>query len=375
MDDIQFETVNRMEVYCVYMTKKSEKKLKISQQMRRVVFFVFISLLIIITGVWSYIRMVSDQKSRRRGEMEERYIKRFGHGVDRLTLDRFAENGYETLDEFSIIVEDSKRASHTETILFVGLLRNNGRDCLQFWRPVIERLGAYFREYEVMFVENDSIDDTRQILSRLVSSDPHYTMFCPNGISYDTPECKIDMPSIQTPGDKNHKAEKRLETLTMLREAYLVEIKKMTGIDHVVVIDWDLQGDFSIEGFFHALSVMRDDPSLDGVAVNSFHRATMNLHDPFPLHSFKECAPYSKINDWKLQWKYATLFKKELSPVVLPSAFGGVAIYRFKSLIEKDPHYDVQERCRYECEHSNLHRNLRLALDPWFIFLIRKNLH
>ena len=73
--------------------------------------------------------------------------------------------------------------------------------------------------------------------------------------------------------------------------------------------------------------------------------------------------------------EYIKTFLSSVEPVPIKSGFGGMSIYKMSSLKEKDPHYDIPERCPYTCEHSNFNENLNVVLDPWFTFHVKKNLH
>jgi hypothetical protein len=349
--------------------------------MKKAVFFILIGMLfwlffcILIFVRWKHYKREQDMKTR--------YISTFGHTPDMFTLQKWSKiqkDRNRIFDRFSEQVFRSEEKAQTESIVFVGLIRNNGSRAIQFWVPLLKELGGFFKDYRVIFLENDSTDDTREQLLSLTQYDDRFLLFCPgNKDKWNSSTCSLQMVSAENKTEKQNKLAHRLKILSFLRESYMEEIRKLKGVDFIMNIDWDLQGDLSIEGFLHALSILRENREVDGVAVNSFHKrlGVWYIYDTFPLfplHYCKEIQHQQKILDQKTQQKFYKMFNEAIFPIPLPSAFGGLAVYKYSSLEKKDPHYVLDGKCPYQCEHSIFHKRLNMVLDPWFIFLIYKNM-
>jgi hypothetical protein len=322
---------------------------------------------------------------QRSKDIEQNYQKAFQHEPDEICkykLNLLEDNERTSfLSKYKKIIQQSKKEARKENILFIGLIRNKGDQALSFWPPIIDRLGKYCKEYQVIFVENDSSDGTREKLVSFCKKNKNYRVFCPKDKKWNTDSCEMGMVSIQSRKDKFNKIEHRLNVLTQLREISLEQIKTFENFDFIVLLDWDLQGDFSTEGFFHALSVLRENKEFDMVTSNSFYKqfGFYFINDTFPLLFPKNgiCEKKQTININKLPKlvEYINTFLSSVEPVPIKSGFGGMSIYKMSSLKEKDPHYDIPERCPYTCEHSNFNENLNVVLDPWFTFHVKKNLH
>lgn len=345
-----------------------------------------IGLLILwIFFIWIFVLLFCKQRKKSRSLKE--YKRVFGNEPDVLTLQKWSETGSPYKKTYTRQVQESKKKCASETIVFVGLIRNNGEKAVSFWKPWIEGLGGYFSDYKIIFVENDSQDDTRDWIWNWKKQNEKVHLLCPEK-GYNTKDCKLGISSYQKRGDKETKLEKRIEILSILRESYLEEIKTYEGVDFVMVIDWDIQGDLSVEGFFHALHLMRNSSRIDTVAVNSFYQVrnkNWKIFDTFPLISSDVCMELSipekkRKMDEKTEKKFHQTFLKNLNPIFVDSAFGGMALYKCQSWKEKEVHYyeednDIQARCPYQCEHSRLHEKLNVVVDPWFIFLVAKNMN
>lgn len=321
------------------------------------------------------------KRQKQKNRMKLKFQRVFSRDPDPLTLQKWISVQKKKPDFFKNYVrkvEESSGLSQNETIVFVGLIRNNGNKTIQFWTPLIDTIGLYFKDYKVIFVENDSEDDTRREILSLVKKNEHYDIFCPGENTWNQPSCVLGFTSVKNRKEKNKYLDERLSILSQLRESYTTQIMQMENVDYVMMIDWDLQGDFSLDGFFHGLSLLRDS-SIDGVAVNSFHRKNNSwlIFDTFPLFSPHQCREIVRnpgaLDKLALK-KYNKTFLEAIHPLHIPSAFGGMAIYKHASLLKKNPHY-ISDRCPYQCEHSVFQENLKMVLDPWFIFLIYKNMH
>lgn len=343
----------------------------------------FLLLVSILVVVYAY------RKYRLNLYIHSLYQEAFEHPPDILTHRRWVHNwtGEKGWHEYVGKVVASAEASRGERILFVGLCQDHGREMIAFWLPLVEALGGYFQDYRILILENDSKDDTRKRLLDETHRNPKILILCDDESPMNTPTCQLGIRSIEKREDKETRLFQRLHIMAQLRDVYLKRIgRKWAGYNHMVVIDWDLMGELSIEGFFHGLGLLRSG-EVDAVAVNSMYwdnkKKTHRVFDTFPLltHQIRCDALLRKKDqmDKEADNQYrARLSYQQKDPLLVESAFGGIGLYNLKRVLETKSHYFIPEeerRCPIQCEHSTFHRFLRVAIDPWFVLILSKNLH
>lgn len=269
--------------------------------------------------------------------------------------------------------------SRKETIVFVGLCQDNGKEVLATWMPILRQLGEKFKDYRIIMVENDSLDDTRNQLLRQAEKDDRFIVLCDQDRPENTKTCQLGRRSVEKGGDKEMNLEERVRILAKFRQVYWDYVKKKYGNYHYMcIIDWDLEGQLSIPGFFHGLYYARN--YVDVVACNSYHNqnGSFYIHDTYPLLDENRCQ-YLRNNKsaedlrMKKQMRQRVLYGSAyLVPV--SSAFGGIALYNISRVKARHAEYK-NPSCPMECEHSTFHKNLEVYIDPWMTFYITKNRH
>lgn len=269
--------------------------------------------------------------------------------------------------------------SQHETIVFVGLCQDDGKDVLATWMPILRRIGGYFKDYRIVMVENDSVDDTRIHLLRQAEKDSRFIVLCDQDHAENTKTCRLNMRSVETGQDKERSLEKRVKTLAKFRQVYWDYVKKNYHDYHYMcIIDWDLEGQVSVPGFFHGLYYARN--YVDVVACNSYHKEndSFYIHDTYPLLDENRCQ-YLRENKsamdlrMKKQMRDRVLYGSTY-PVPVSSAFGGMALYNISRVQSRNADYK-NPTCPIECEHSTFHKNVEVYIDPWMTFYITKNRH
>jgi hypothetical protein len=350
---------------------------------------IIIAVLCILLLVSMVVVLYAYYKYRLNLYIESIYLQVLDHPPDILTHRRWAHHwkGQRELHKYLDQVRKSVEASKKERIVFVGLCQDHARELIAFWLPIVEALGSYFHDYRILILENDSKDDSRKLLLNETTRNPKILILCDDESPLNTPACRFGVRSIEKKEDKENELPNRLHIMAQLRDTYLKRIgRKWSTYDHMVVIDWDLMGELSIEGFFHGLGLLRSG-DVDAVAVNSMYwnkdKKTHCVFDTFPLLSHKlrcEALLHKKEQMDKEANDYyrAKLSYQLKDPLLVESAFGGIALYNLKRVLETQSHYFIPEqerRCPIQCEHTTFHRFLRVAIDPWFVFILSKNLH
>lgn len=267
-----------------------------------------------------------------------------------------------------------------ERIVFAGLCQDHGTHALKMWLPVIQEIGSHFQDYRVVFVENDSKDDTRKVLLRQAQKDPRFIVLCDEKHPINTLTCNLGVRSVRGSRHKEKDLAERVATLGRFRQVYWgFVLRELADYNYMCVVDWDLEGSVSVPGFFHGLYHARNS---DVVACNSFSTnaitGDLRVHDTYPLLNNHRC-DHLAANKRHEDRRVSKIMGEKLlgpqsatHPVHVESAFGGLALYNIQNIAPKDPAY-TNPTCPIECEHSTFHRGLNVHIDPWMTFFITKN--
>lgn len=283
-------------------------------------------------------------------------------------------------DDFFRYTLSSMKQSREDTIVFVGLCQDHGRESMMVWMPRIRELARYFKDYRIVFVENDSYDDTREHLLREAQKDDRVIVLCDGHTPVNRKTCDLGVRSVEKGGDKENSLATRVRVLGKCRQVYWDYVQEnYSDFNYMCVLDWDLDGKLSIPGFFHGLYYARH--FTDVVASNSFYKKKNGLfliYDTYPLLNHHRCEYLKKNKLYEDQMANVRLrdkiFYGTAYPFPIESAFGGLALYNLQKIQHKTPNY-LDRRCPVECEHSTFHKDLEVFLDPWMTFFITQNRH
>jgi len=217
----------------------------------------------------------------------------------------------------------------------------------------IERLRLLFKNSEVIIFENDSKDNTLKVLENYQKKSKGVHVLTEN----------YDVPSIpkQTIGDWNpYFSVARIEKMTLYRNKYLHFINSQ-GIkrDYVIVIDLDISN-FDINGIIHSFGTLIDWDCISANGVSLSSNLKNQYHDSYAL------IEYGKLNDQQTEQSikdnriYFSSLKRGMPLVLVDSAYGGMAIYKWRSI--KDIYYscllnnDPKVQCK--SEHVDLHKKM-----------------
>jgi glycosyltransferase involved in cell wall biosynthesis len=305
----------------------------------------------------------------------------FGWNVDPITQEKLIKyrdtKAYNDFFEHTI---SSMKQSREDTIVFAGLCQDHGRESMEIWMPRIRKIGGYFKDYRVIIVENDSNDDTREYLIKEAEKDNRIIVLCDEEKPENSRTCQLNIRSIKNVNDKETTLATRVGILGRFRQVYWNYIQqKYQDCDYMCVLDWDLDGNLSVPGFFHGLHYTRHHTEV--VACNSFYEKIKGLfliYDTYPLLNHHRCDNLRKNKNYEDSMANVRMrnkiFYESAYPLPVESAFGGIAIYNIQKIKEKDPNYN-ERKCPVECEHSTFHKDLEVYIDPWMTFLITKNRH
>ena len=188
------------------------------------------------------------------------------------------------------------------------------KDGEKYLEKNIERiinLGKNLKTYKIFYAENDSKDNTIEILNSLKCKYDNIS-----GISI-----KLDgKHSTELCGKfESYNCKSRVQRIAYMRNLVLNQAKQWKECDFLIMLDLDFV-DFDDKTFFEMCNIIQDSNNINGIfGMSVTERNTSCLYDTAAI------IPYNKVID--------IFFEKELVPV--SSAFSGFGIYRMKSIIDK----------------------------------------
>jgi hypothetical protein len=259
---------------------------------------------------------------------------------------------------------NGKHIAKQNTIVITALVRNN-ESSFNFTKKAIELIGSVFKEYKVILFENDSDDDTRNLLNTWAKENPHVTLLdcCALGncscILSRQPNYHIGVLSEERQTRMQNYRNLILEhvrinfshfNLLLVCDFDLNAIPSMKGLYDILEspTPWDAvfcNGRTSIPGTFGAIALC-----YDGLAYVPLKR---RLSSDKPAKLFKIMHQILNMN--------LDLASSKNNLLEVVSAFNGYGIYKMPSIL---PHsYDGE----HYCEHINIHKKMHNAGARLFI--------
>jgi len=258
----------------------------------------------------------------------------------------------------------------SKKIIIAGLVRDVLKN-LPMIEKRAEKIGALFKDYRVLIVENDSKDDTRKYLLDWVKRNPKIKIL---GCEINIKKCNIGLE--KTKGHLVYR--NRIEKMAFLRNKYLEEIRQnYANFDFVAVWDMDIVGSIYLDGIANSMGYFKRHP-IDGMCAYGIYKWG-------PLKLFYDTYAFLEPGDtFHIDQKILHDIKKGLGtqynvgdfPVKVVSCFSGFTIYKIQSIIPAHIKYgtSLQEDDNLECEHSYFNKNLQnLYMNPSMVHLVLLN--
>jgi len=251
-------------------------------------------------------------------------------------------------------------------VIFAGV----ARDCESYLPAVlrnIENMSKIFSDSAYMFVENDSKDNTKKILSDWGRDKAGFYLINLDGLK------SIPVKTVR---------------LEMARNAYLQTFKyypELRDYDYVVIIDMDQSGEYVIDllEISKALNFLAASP----IAAAVFANQTGKYYDMWAYRSVPICPGdiWEDVLDYKLsnncsdQVAFDEMFAKRVfviepqsDPIKVDSAFGGFGIYKMRYVLNNpNPYLGYKTKlisqgdgkllyARWQtCEHVHFHTGIK----------------
>ena len=245
--------------------------------------------------------------------------------------------------------------------IFAGCVRN-----CENWLPKvltnIEKYSSYFLESYFIFIENDSTDNTKEILKKWYKN-RNYSSLNMDGLN---------------------KISRRGLRLEAARNTYLKIIKDSNSLkkyDYLIVMDFDDASVFEIEkkNLLRSIKFLNSDKNIAGVFANQrgiyYDMWTLRHKTICPKDVWEEVLDYSIQNRVSDEIAYENTLKKRKfklkendSPLEVDSAFGGFGIYKMNFVLNNQSSYvgsktkrikDSKEIKLQVCEHVQFNLGLK----------------
>jgi hypothetical protein len=235
-------------------------------------------------------------------------------------------------------------------LVFCGLVRNAEVN-LRFNLERIEAIRTHFKKVSVLIFENDSFDQTKQVLQDYAAR--------AEGVSVTVADYAQD------PLGRGPYSRHRIDLMSQYRNQYLHALKELEEVDYVCVIDLDIFH-FDVARFLacfegdkpwdvrSAFGINRVEYMWDYVFYDIYAYTDVGDYRVLPFYNFKEF----KSRQREL---YRTC-KQAPGLVPVGSNFNGLALYRAEALLCGAAYSSAEakvEGVESLCEHVVLHAALR----------------
>lgn len=244
-----------------------------------------------------------------------------------------------------------KKICKDSKILFCGIARNVEKT-LKNNLNRINYIRKYFKESDIFIYENDSIDNTVDILKN-------------ESISYIS-ENRNDSnyrEKIESGEDSNHF--NRCKILSSCRNKYIAYAREYCKqYDYICVLDWDIRG-WSYKGFYDSIFRLYFNNSLASVSaygvLSDYNNLTLLEDNPYNLLMYDSFAfrPRGFVGPLYQEIQSRFNYYKFKTPVLVRSNFGGMAIYKYNILSSFEYSTNQIEGC-VNSEHVIINDNISL---------------
>lgn len=255
------------------------------------------------------------------------------------------------------------------TVVMCGI----ARDCssqLSRLIPKLEALGETFRSYKIVVVENDSADDTADVVLAWAAKNQ-------NVIPVLFSENKKLTNKVREGSEEPHDfGRSRISRIVFARNLYLNELHTLPTTDYVIIVDLDIM-DFSIPGIANSLEQRNEWDCATSSGLRYTVRSPFSSKVYWDTYAYEPIEGFSdgvqSLADIRSSQKILRARLKLNGLIPALSAFGGLAIY--KSQVLAGQQYAAVKNDNAEvpilCEHVKLHRSIsqsngrfRLVINP-----------
>lgn len=268
-----------------------------------------------------------------------------------------------------------KRISDS-TLIICSIVRNAEKG-LRRNIPIINSLCRKFNDFTIVIYENDSIDNTKQILHAWQQSMPQKI----HVISEDTDSSKTIPTSEEVSGVNPFFSRKRIAKMANLRNKYLTYLEENSlKSDFIMVVDLDVAS-LCLDGILDSFEKSDRWDIVTAYGYSTGPNLRRRYHDTYALTKLNTSdRPQTESDIITNASEMARICKSSSNLIPVDSAFGGLAIYKFKAIqglrYQVEPNND--SRVEVHCEHFSLNRQAakkgfnRIFINPLMILKYQK---
>jgi glycosyltransferase involved in cell wall biosynthesis len=246
----------------------------------------------------------------------------------------------EFVEQYRSTVDIGKKLAADSNVIITGLTRNNEE---KLYNNIQLLSNLKTRNLQYFIYENDSTDNTVNILNKLNQNIPNF---------------KFQSEQLNLVQYGQVKDSNRTIRLAQCRNICLDYIKSnFNNIDYVIVIDLDFSM-FSLEGLYHSLGLLYNNTNIHGVAGFSYEIKNNRILWNYDSWAFRwtwweDLQKYHQVynNVDPMGWFGLYYPPMGSDPILVNSAFGGCCVYRA-------PYYLQGYYSGEDCEHVTFHKSL-----------------
>lgn len=266
----------------------------------------------------------------------------------------FPETSFRMINpaEFILRVKTGIQNASTSSVFIAGICRNVGH-ILETNLLRLQRISSLFKSSKTFIYENDSEDNTKEILKNWRDKNTVIVM--------EDKGKEFHLGGIE---------KSRLTDMAEYRNKYLDYLFSLkNSYDYLIVVDLDILGGWSYEGIMHSLSFDFDFMGANSILLENNCRY---YYDCFALR-------WEEINKKEItqngQWINQAELEKGQKIIPVKSCFGGIGIYRNPTIFSSLRYQD------WDCDHVTLHSQMidkginKLYLNPSLITLYNRTIY
>lgn len=271
-------------------------------------------------------------------------------------------------DEYNIHIKNGFVKMKNTKIIFSGLCINIEKNILNL-KNRFEQLGSYFKDYKVIIFENDSIDNTRNLLKKICKENNNFHLIeCEDAIN-----CKYNTLQAKEHGIFS---DKRMQKMIKYRNILLNNIKKYyANYDVICMTDLDISGPININGIAHSFGLY---DRWDAISAYGINGITLTAGQPmyYDLIAYKDEKYDINKNLFDIIPISYIMYTKKIGDDIIKvkSAFAGLELIKMNVIMSGVDYTPLDNK--YTCEHIIFHDNMinhnynNIYINPNMIVLV-----
>lgn len=242
-----------------------------------------------------------------------------------------------------------------DSSIFICSIVRNAEKGLKRNIPVISEIFRYFRSVKVFVFENDSRDGSKELLSDWAAEFPDIVSVSLND------NLKIPMTGQSRPGVNPFFSRNRIEKMVFLRNKYLDYIAQSGWHgEYLMVVDLDVCR-LSVSNIMSSFESETEWDAISAYGYSLSPKLKERYHDTYAYrpHAVPYDTPQTERDIYKCNDVLGDSNETD-SLIPVTSAYGGLAIYRWKAVDGLRYELEMNEDPRVEvyCEHRSLYRQM-----------------